>query len=71
MKKMNDRKMRMSQSGVDCGDYFPSEVKHQKMSRAGEIKGFDYPDTSTQIMRDIDDSVSKTSRNMPKSGFRH
>ena len=71
MKNMNDRKMGMSSGGVDSGEYFPSEAKHQKMSRAGEIKGFDYPDTSTQIMRDIDNSVAKTSRNMPKAGYRH
>lgn len=71
MKPMSDRKMGMTQGGIDSGEFFPEEAKHQKLSRAGEIRGFDYPDTETQILKDIDDSVSRTNKNLPKDGFRH
>lgn len=71
MKNMTDRKMDMGMAGVDSDDYFPSEAKHHKMDRAGEIKGFNYPDTEEMVHADTNQAVKATSANMPKTGFRH
>ena len=71
MKPMSDKKMGMGSGGIDSDGYFPSEPKHKMMPRAGEIKGFKYPDTEESIHRDQDGMVKDTSKNMPKSDFRH
>jgi len=71
MKSMSDRKMDMGMGGVDSDGYFPSEAKHHKMARAGEIKGFQYPDTEEAVHADSNQAVKATSGNMPKTGFRH
>lgn len=71
MKSMNDRKMPMGSGPVDSDGYFPEQPQHKKMARAGEIKGFKYPDTEGMASADQNQFVSNTSKNMPKSGFRH
>ena len=71
MKPMSDRKMGIGGGAVDSDGYFPSEPQHKKLPRAGEIRGFDYPDTEAQVLADTNQAISNTSKNMPKTGFRH
>ncbi len=71
MKNMSERKMGMGKGSVDSDGYFPDAPEHRKLARAGEIKGFKYPDTDEAIHRDQNSMVSDTSKNMPKSNFRH
>jgi hypothetical protein len=56
---------------VDSGEYFPEQPQHKKMARTGEIKGFKYPDTEEMASSDQGQFVKETSKNLPKSGFRH
>jgi len=71
MKPMKDRKMDMNRGEVDSAAFFPEDAEHKKMPRAGEIKGFKYPDTEEAVRGDQEQGVSATSRNMPKPEFRH
>lgn len=71
MKPMSERNMDLNKSGVDSDGYFPSEAKHKVFPRAGEIRGFDYPDTEQATLRDTNQAIKETSANLPKPGFRH
>jgi hypothetical protein len=71
MKPMSDRKMGMGAGPVDSEAFFPEQPQHKKMPRAGEIKGFKYPDTEEAIHSDQEQFVKETSSNMPKPEFRH
>lgn len=71
MKPMTERKMDMGKGPVDSDGYFPEMPEHKKLSRPGEIKGFKYPDTEELVLRDSEQAVKETSKNMPKTGFRH
>lgn len=71
MKSMNDKKMDMKRGEVDSEAFFPESAHHKKLPKAGEVKGFKYPDTEEAIHRDQQQFVKETSSNMPKSGFRH
>ena len=71
MKPMNARKMDMNSGAVDSEGYFPESAQHKKLPRAGEIKGFKYPDTEEAVSRDQSQFVRDTSKNMPKPEFRH
>jgi hypothetical protein len=71
MKSMKDRSMDMNKGGVDSDGYFPSEAKHKILSRPGEIRNIDYPDTEEATQRDIRQAITETSKNLPKPGFRH
>ena len=71
MKQMSDRKMDMNRGEPDSDGYFPESAHHKKLARAGEIKGFKYPDTEEAIHRDQESMVKETSKNMPKPEFRH
>jgi len=71
MKPMSDRKMDMNRGEVDSEAFFPESAQHKKMARAGEIKGFKYPDTQEAVHRDQEQGVRETSKNMPKPEFRH
>jgi len=71
MKPMNDKKMDMRKGEVDSAAFFPENPEHKKMARAGEIKGFKYPDTEEAVHGDQEQFVKETSSNMPKTGFRH
>lgn len=71
MKPMSERKMDMNRGEVDSEAFFPESAHHKKMPRAGEIRGFKYPDTEMAVHRDQEQGVSETSRNMPKPEFRH
>ena len=69
MKQMSDRKMDMRRGEPES--FFPDGAERKSMPRAGEIKGFKYPDTEEAIHRDQESSVKSTSKNMPKPEFRH
>lgn len=71
MKSMNDRKMDMRAGAVDSDDYFPSEPHHKVMPRAGEVRGFKYPDTEESVHRDQEQFVRSTNAALPKPEFRH
>lgn len=71
MKPMNDTKMDANKSGIDSDGYFPSEAKHKVFPRAGEIRGFKYPDTEEATHSDTQQAIKETSKNLPKPGFRH
>ena len=71
MKPMSERKMDMNRGAVDSDGFFPEEAHHKKLSRVGEIKGFKYPDTEGAVFSDSEQGVRETSKNMPKTGFRH
>jgi hypothetical protein len=71
MKPMKDRSMDMNGGPVDSDGYFPSEAKHKKMPRAGEIGGPKYPDTEEAVHDDSESQVKAIKRNMPKKDFRH
>ncbi len=71
MKPMNQRKMDMNGGAVDSSAFFPESPEHKKLPKAGEIKGFKYPDTESAIHEDQQQFVKNTSKNMPKEGFRH
>jgi hypothetical protein len=71
MKPINERKMDMNRGEVDSEAFFPEAPHHKKLGRAGEIRGFKYPDTEEAVMRDQTQAVSNTSKNMPKPEFRH
>lgn len=69
MKPMSDRKMDMRKGQPES--FFPDSAEKKAMPRAGEIKGFKYPDTEEAIARDQKSQVAATSKNMPKPDFRH
>lgn len=71
MKPLKDRKMDMNSGAVDSDGYFPSSAEHKKLPRAGEIRGFKYPDTEEATHADSNQAVSATNKNLPKTGFRH
>lgn len=71
MKSMKDKKMDMRRGGPISDAFFPEDAHHHKMERAGEIKGFHYPDKEEDIHRDQNGMVKSTSANMPKPDFRH
>ena len=71
MKPLSERKMSMNKSGVDSDGYFPEEAKHKVLPRAGEIRGFKYPDTEEAIHSETNQAIKETSSNLPKTGFRH
>ena len=71
MKPMSERKMKMSSGKPKSEGFFPSESEVRVLPKASEIKGFDYPDSDEAIHRDQQESISKSSRNQPKPGFRH
>lgn len=71
MKPMSERKMPMKKGEVKSEPYFPETPEHMPMARAGEIRGFKYPDTAEAIHRDQEQGVKETSKNMPKPEFRH
>jgi hypothetical protein len=71
MKPMKDRKMDMNRGEVDSEAFFPESAHHKKMPRAGEIRGFKYPDTEEEIHRDQEQFVRSTDRAAPKPEFRH
>jgi hypothetical protein len=71
MKSMHDRKMDMKRGEPKSDRFFPEEAEMHVMKRAGEIKGFKYPDFEEAIHRDQEQAVDATSRNMPKPEFRH
>lgn len=71
MKPMSERKMDMNKGEVDSDGYFPEAAHHKKLPRAGEIKGFKYPDTEEAINKCQEEFVKDTSKNMPKAEFRH
>jgi len=71
MKPMSDRKMDMNRGEVDSEAFFPEAAHHKKLARAGEIRGFKYPDTEAAVSADTNQAISNTSKNLPKSGFRH
>ena len=69
MKSMSDRKMDMVKGEGES--FFPEQAHHKILPRAGEIKGFKYPDTEEALHRDQQQFVKATSGNMPKPEFRH
>lgn len=69
MKPMSDRKMDMKAGQPES--FFPDSAERRALPRAGEIKGFTYPDTDQAIHRDQQSSVANVSKNMPKPEFRH
>lgn len=71
MKPMSERKMDMRPGKPNSDGYFPEEAHRKELKRAGEIRGFKYPDTEEALIRDQDQGVRETSANMPKPGFRH
>lgn len=71
MKPMSERKMDMRMGKPESSPFFPEEAEHKPLKRAGEIRGFKYPDTEEAVIRDQDQGVRETSANMPKPGFRH
>lgn len=71
MKPMSERKMDMKSGKPKSEGFFPEDAEMRALPRAGEIKGFDYPDTDQAINRDQDQFVKSTSSNMPKPEFRH
>lgn len=71
MKQLSDRKMDMKRGNPESSGFFPEEPHRHVMARAGEIKGFKYPDTEEAIHRDQNSMVKDTSKNMPKPEFRH
>lgn len=71
MKSMSDKKMDMKPAKPHSAEFFPEESHAKVLGRAGEIKGFKYPDTEELALRDQKEFVSNTSKNMPKTGFRH
>lgn len=71
MKPMSDRKMDMRRGEPDSDGYFPENAEMRVLPKVGDIKGFKYPDTDEAVHRDQEEGVKDTSRNLPKSGFRH
>lgn len=72
MKAISDRKMDMSRGEPDSDGYFPEMAHHKKLGRPGEIKmGQKYPDTEEAVLRDQDQFVSSTGKDLPKPGYRH
>lgn len=71
MKPMSDRKMDMRKGKPDSDGFFPEEAEMRALPKVGEIKGFKYPDTDEAVHRDSEQGVKETSKNMPKTGFRH
>lgn len=71
MKPMKDRKMDMNAGKPESKEFFPEDAHRKVLARAGEIKGFKYPDTEEAIASDQNQFVRDTSRNMPKPEFRH
>lgn len=71
MKPMSERKMDMNRGEPDSDGFFPEQAHQKKLTRVGEIKGFKYPDTEEAVRADSEQGVRETSKNMPKSGFRH
>jgi hypothetical protein len=71
MKPMSERKMDMRRGEPDSDGFFPEAPEQRAMPRAGEIKGFKYPDTEEAVRGDQESSVRSTSKNMPKPEFRH
>lgn len=69
MKPMSDRKMDMRKGEPES--FFPDGAERKPMPRAGEIKGFKYPDTEEAIHRDQMSSVGNVSKSLPKPEFRH
>jgi hypothetical protein len=71
MKSMADKKMDMTVGKPKSEGFFPEEANRKVLARAGDIKGFKYPDTEESIMSDQQQFVRDTSKNMPKPEFRH
>ena len=71
MKPMSERKMDMSRGEPDSDGYFPEAPHMRKLAKVGEIKGFKYPDTEEMVKEGSEQGVRETSKNMPKTGFRH
>lgn len=71
MKMMSDRKMDMKMSGVDSDGYFPSEVKHHKFAKSGELSDHKYPDTEEMIHADQNQFVKEANKAKAKAGYRH
>lgn len=71
MKDMRDRRMDMNQNDIDSDDYFPSQARHKKLERPGQIGVPKYPDTEELIARDQNDFVKNANDSKLKSGFRH
>lgn len=71
MKPMSDRKMDMNRGEPDSDGFFPESAHHKKLARAGEIKGFKYPDTEEAVHADSNQAINATNKNLPKPGFRH
>lgn len=71
MKPMSEKKMDMRKGEVMSEPFFPESPEHKPLARAGEIRGFKYPDTEELVHRDQEQFVRDTSSNMPKTGFRH
>ena len=71
MKPMRDRKMDMRSGEPDSDGFFPDHPEHKVLMRPGEIRGFRYPDTEEDILRDQNQFVKATDRNLPKPDFRH
>ena len=71
MKPMNEKKMDMRPGKPMSDGFFPEEAHTKALGRPGDIKGFKYPDTEEAIYRDQESFVKDTSKNMPKSEFRH
>lgn len=69
MKPMTDRKMDMSRGEPES--FFPDMAHKKAMPRAGEVKGFKYPDTEEAIHRDQQEAVRDTTASLPKPNFRH
>ena len=69
MKPMTERNMDMKKGQPES--FFPDGAERKAMPRAGEIKGFKYPDTEEAIHRDQQSEVTATSRSLPKPDFRH
>lgn len=69
MKPMSDRKMDMKRGEPES--FFPDGAERRAMPRAGEIRGFKYPDTEEAVRADQESSVRDVSKNMPKPEFRH
>lgn len=71
MKPMSERNLGMNKSGVDSDGYFPDAVKHKVLPRAGEIRGFKYPDTEEAAHSETNKAIKEVSANLPKPTFRH
>lgn len=71
MKSMHDRKMDMKAGQPDSDGFFPESAHVHHMKRAGEIRGFKYPDTEEMVHADTNDSVMKVTKELPKHGYRH